>query len=514
MLSSIIMGIKGGVFIAAACWLFARLLRPEDAKWIRGAPTFLAIFIFVLGAFAYNVWLYYVVLLFLIPWKARSRAEAVALYPIALVSLPAMTVYIAAGGMMISPVDKWLVFAIGMVITMFIRRKRGGRVTGYLDIAWLMLFGLEFVQARGMNLTSAIRTWTTPVIALTIPYFVVSRNLKSVEDIRRVFLAFSFVGFVLGFISLIETTTHWLIYQSLYETLHLPRGGVSLYLKIRSGLLRAPTSFDESTSFGLFLAFTMMFCMAGRDVFKKKRGWLIALGVMFLGTVAANSRNAWVALAIGLPLYDLYRKRYASLGAKIGLIAIAYGTLMLAAEFSPYVATLTGQTADTSSTAEYRRLLLQRGLEEARKHPWTGTSLDEVLGNLQDMKQGEGIVDLVNGYLSYALTAGYGGAAALLMAFLLPCLLMFAKARSLAYDPRLQRYGAAICAIAGFSIVTTFNTSFGGKSITFYILTIAIGTAILSIKRPKRPRTGREDAAEAPTSAPPPATREPLALTS
>jgi hypothetical protein len=157
----------------------------------------------------------------------------------------------------------------------------------------------------------------------------------------------------------------------------------------------------------------------------------------------------------------------------------AFAFLMLLAEVSPYVSTMMGNSSDTAGTVDYRSLLLKRGKEEFWKHPYTGVDITTMSQNLQDLVQGEGIIDFVNGYVFYALVAGVGGLIALLVAFLGADYAMLTSRKSLMRHPfTLERYGAFVFAVATTQVVTTAFGGFGGRGSTFYYMILAIGSTL------------------------------------
>lgn len=477
MLPQILMTVKGVALLTAAVYGFAALLRKEDAAWIKGRPLAILLSMFVIGMWGHNVWVGYFALMLALPIVARSRVEAAVLYCVLTVSMPLLYTKVSIGSLYLFPADKYLFCALGLAIAFVMKRgSKPSRQTRF-DIPILIIAVLEFAHSRDAGVTATVRQYGPVVVAILVPYFALSRSLNTVEDIRRFALAFALTGFVMGLIAVVEVRLHWLIYAQLQEGLHVRRA-VNIYGKMRAGMIRAPASFGDSTTLGTYLAMTCMAVLALRNHFGSATKWYAALGVIVAGILAANTRGAVVAVGIGIIVQDVYNRRYGPLSVKLAVVGGAYLFAEAAAQFSPFFAAMLGKSADTQETADYRVQLLRRGLEEIHKHPILGTNLQAAMNNLEDLRQGEGIIDLVNGYISYGLTLGYMGIVGLVMVFVSLALAMLIARRQMRASPILMHIGGFIFSVAVFSIVNGFFTGFGGPSSTPFYEICALGSAL------------------------------------
>lgn len=483
MLSDLIMTVKGTLVIALAVYGFSTFLRREDAEWVRRAPLGIFISMFVIGMWGQTVWVPYAALLCIIPFLAKSRADAAALYAVALVSCPSIKYKIAIGSIYLMPLSKYVFLALGLWIAYLVKR-RGSPVLNRVrfDIPILIIAFLELAQARSDSPTVVLRQTVFTVLVVLLPYFVISRSLNNSADVRRFTLAIALAGFVMAAVATVEARLHWLFYKHIEAVLHIS-SVMNPYLKLRAGEVRSPASFMESTSLALFLALATIMLFAVRANFASRTKWLIALAVMGLGLLAANSRGAFVALAIGLPAFDLYRRRYAELAVKIAAGAGLFLIVLAAAQFSAFFASVIGKGSGEMGSADYRWLVWHRGLEEIAKHPLFGTSMDTAIANLEDLRQGEGIVDLVNGYINYGLTSGYPGMVGLFLVFSSLCLVMLAARRAIGVKLQISDAAAAVFGIAGYSIVSSFYSGFGGETGSPFYMVCAVGSALWALRR-------------------------------
>lgn len=482
MLSFLIMTIKVSMILWGAVYAYSKLLNPVDAAWISGRPLAMMLLFYAAGLLGHNVWVLYLTMIASLPALARNRAEGAALYVVAIGVVPDLAVLVSAGSVAIITVDKWVCLSLGLLIV-FLKSPRGGlRYRGWFDIPFLLIFALDLIQARDQNFTSTMRSLLSSILTMGIPYFVFTRSIGKVEDLRRIMIALALVGFVLAVIGVFEARTHFLVYQQMYAALNVEGAGYRMY-KLRGGLLRAVASFGDATSFSLFLALALMATIATRQSFRTTSRVVIALVVISLGIFVTSSRNAWISVGIGVLAFDLYRRRTIALAGKAMLLAMGYAFLSLLAEFSPYINTMMGHSGDTASTTDYRSQLLTRGMEEFWKHPYMGLSIAAVTANLRDLVQGEGIVDFTNGYLLYALTAGVGGLIALVMTFLLPGWAMLRVRRRHSGNVLLDRTAAFVFAVMASTLVNTAFGGTGGKSSGYFYIVLGIAAVLYAWRK-------------------------------
>lgn len=483
MINYLLMVVKVWIVLWVATMIFCRLILPEHAKWAQTRALPMMMTFYGVGMLGHFVWALYITLIAYIPLASRNRAEGAALFIVALGSVPDLQTGVFIGGAAFISFDKYVCLAIGLLITFFKEPRNGLRFSWRFDLPYALLVAIEFVQARGLNFTSTIRSLLSTTLSMAVPYLTFSRSLTKAEDVRRVMVAFTYIGFMLGLLGIFESVTHFFIYQQMYGALNVAGIGGQIY-KMRGGLLRPVTSFGDATSFSLFLAIAFGGAMACRFSFRSTSKLAIALAIIAGGIFCTSSRNAWIALLIMVLMFDFYRRRYLALLGKGAVLGGILAVLMLAAEFSPYVSTMMGNSADTASTSDYRSMLLKRGKEEFWKHPTIGIDSATIMLNMQDLRQGEGIIDFVNGYLFYALTCGFGGILALLGAFVGPPIAMLASRKALARHPfTLERYAAFVFGSGLTYMITIAFTAFGGRAAIYLGVVMAIGGVLFAWRK-------------------------------
>lgn len=402
------------VFIEAVvcCALaFAWFCLSRAAKQELGyAPAVVAI---VLPACAFllpSLTLMHVVMLLIVPVLARGSAGRIApIYLIALMMLPGLPVNIMTGSLRWWMHDLHITLAIGALIALLASPDRArGRLVH--DLPFLCIIALYVcATSRSTSITHFLREATQYGLAYAIPYFVVSRSVRSQEDIKRIMLGLMWGAIIVSAILLFEAWRTWPLYRFLYWQFGLdaPTGGD---IKLRAGMLRASGPFLESTSAAFQLVFCFFAAFLLREKFKSRMHYVLCMGFLGAGLLPPQSRGAWLALLIGFLLIELFRKRYAKVARNVALLAGGLALVGSVALVSDRVSQMAGLSGGAADTVDYRERLWERGTEEVWKYPLIGRPLPQVLAALNDLVQGENIVDFVNTYLFFALVAGVPGA--------------------------------------------------------------------------------------------------------
>ena len=479
MLSLISISIKGSLLLLLAGYGFSKLLKPEEARWIQGRPLAILVGYFLFALWSPNVWLVFAAEVIVIGFLSRSRSEAAAFYMLTLLSLPGLVREFAIGSVYLLPLDKLLFAALGLGVATIVR-PRTARASGWVDVPMWLFFALYIVQARDLNFTSTLRAITDPSLTIALPYFLLSRAIPRAEDIRRLLLTVCFGAAVMSIVAFYEARTGWLIYDSVSHHLGLASGGT--YAHGRGGVLRAGASFEEATTFGVFLGAALIAVLASRDVFQSNRKWMVAVGMLCLGLFAANARAGYLAAVLGVLAFDIYRRRYGAMIVKTGVIAGGLAVLLMAAQIVPKIGERFGLTGQGAGSIDYRTQLTRRGFEEIAKHPFFGVTMNEAHLALSDMRQGEGIVDFLNSYVLYGMTAGVPGILALAGCFLVMMSGMASRRRAYASDPQLLRFGGFVFATIGATIVIAWVSGLALRGGGFTAVIMAIFAAMCTQK--------------------------------
>ena len=109
---------------------------------------------------------------------------------------------------------------------------------------------------------------------------------------------------------------------------------------------------------------------------------------------------------------------------------------------------------------------------------------------MADLRQGEGIIDIVNTYLSVALTYGLTGLFIFLSFILLAITRVYSRTRALARtDPDLASFGTGLiaCIVGTLVMIDTMGFNFGSAKMFYVLAGLAAAYAKLTEPLPHNP---------------------------
>lgn len=394
---------------------------------------------------------YFFVILVLFVATTGGRLDSICRFGMLSLLLPQVSWSIQVGGAYLFDLDTVSVLAIGVVIKYLVRPDRKGGSSGALmpeDALIAVLLLITWIGAgRFPSLTVGLRNGVSAGLLLILPYLILRKGLRSSEEFMRFTACFALAAAIVATFAIYETRTGWVLFDSFRTIGHV--GVISNALYSRGGALRAASTMSVALMLAVALTSGLVATLYSRRYVR--RGWMLACwgGVIFLGLLMAQSRGNTALLPVAVLIFCIQRRKY-GYAAAIGIGApVVLGIALEAASISPRIAGFLQVGANAGGVAanvyDYRQLLLQRGMEVAATHRWTGQSIDDVLAQLADITQGQHIVDLVNSYLTFYLVSGLAG--------LIPLALLFVMILWKLGASRIGRAGgAALADMRGFAL--------------------------------------------------------------
>jgi O-antigen ligase len=222
------------------------------------------------------------------------------------------------------------------------------------------------------------------------------------------------MGFVLlgcafeAVVGVLESLSHHYLYSQL-QWLYGVTWGQSIGL-LRGSWMRAEAAFPGPLALAVLLLFGIGMWFALKPAIKS-RAYTVLLATLTAGLLATYGRGPILG---GLLLFGgawLLRhvsgRRYLTLMV-VGAILVSVGW---SAGIGDAVMSLVQSAPGADETADfnvrYRQELLTTSLALLEQSPWFG--VPNYIAQMQDLRQGEGIIDLVNTYLVIALNSGLAG---------------------------------------------------------------------------------------------------------
>jgi|SRR5579863_777357 len=472
--------------LALAIFRFARPIArhfTSDADFSRRRGVWLALTI--IAFLSPTFWWFVALGAPLLIWARRRDSNPVALYLLLLHVVPSLPVPIPVIGINeLFDLDNYrlLSFCVLIPVALHLRRtKDGTRVAGVRGMDVLLLgYGVLQValyippdlphhEILPDSMTNMLRRVVLFVVDVYALYFVVSRGCSDRGKLRDAMAAFCLGCGIMAAVGVFESARHWLLYADLQ--IRWTEVYTRLWLE-RAGWLRAEASAGHSLSLGYLLAIAFGFWLYLQTYVSSKRSRLAVTLLLWLGLIAAYSRGPWLgAVVVYLSFMAVGPGSFARTFKAAAVIALLFGAVSLTPLGDRILSVLPffGGSVDSGNVV-YRERLLDRSWELLRERPFFGDQLAQF--KLEDLRQGEGIIDFVNTYADVALSYGLVG----LFCFVAFALLGLARAyqtirRTAAADPDLAWLGTSLVACISGTLLMLADSSFTlGYEKMFYVL--------------------------------------------
>jgi hypothetical protein len=419
--------------------------------------------------------------------KMPGRAAAIYIALLPMIPLFSYSIPGFAGINKLITLDYHRVLVLGLLIPAWIAARRSDasreRTRGVVDFfvlyaSWVILHAF----LRPSSVTDNLRTALEAVLFLLLPYVALRRLIVTRDDIRAAVTTLVFSAFVVAFISFVEQRMTQNLYAPLPALLELPdQTYLTVVQYLRFGLLRIRGSIGGGIGFFMVFALSGLICLWRLGLL---RGWRFPLGVvtLLLPIFFTGTRGAWIMCA--LTLATIVGFRFIATPARF-LTASALSLFVL-----PRVLGWLATAEDDFGTFQYRVRLLESSLPLIWEKPiagW-GTLLDVFAsGRLEHMRQGEGIIDIVNTYLLEAMVRGVPGVVLFTCALLASVVAVLRRLRDcdeseLAFCQPVAAFLTSVALGLSFLLVTTSPT---GHTMAYLSLLVVLSTVFAAL-----PRTG------------------------
>lgn len=332
------------------------------------------------------------------------------------------------------------------------------KIVDTLVVCFVLLITVLTFRHSEATATDTVRRLITNVLEIGVPYFVFSRCLMTVGDIRKGYMALVFGTLSFPVIGVIEFLRQWRLFNVVAQGWGAEM--VQFYL-FRDGMLRSAGPAIEAIAFG-FICMIAMGCML--SLMTREKRTMVVMGIFAafaIGLVTSLSRGPWVGAAIMLVVYLLARPKAVSTGVQATLLGgLALVPVLMSPlgdkiiRYLPFVGTV------ENNNVEYRQQLIDNSMAIIGRHPIFGAAEFLNEPEMLVMRQGQGIIDVVNTYVALALEFGLLTLAIFLLIFVLTGLsvLPMAFRRDALAEP--ARQWLAIMAATMVTIATVSSVSY------------------------------------------------------
>jgi O-Antigen ligase len=439
-----------------------------------------------------DIWLFYAAAIVVLLVSIKKEPEPLALFVFILFALPSLNATVSGFGLVnhLFTLTSARLFTMVLLVPLALTLLKSKEVKplGSLlpDKFLLGYLGLQFALLLQFDtFTSALRQGVFyQSLDWLIPYFVFSRGIQNFAQLKAIFQSFLWGLSMLAVLSCFESIRNWKLYLPMYDALGLSFDSPSLYL-MRGDSLRSSVTTGHAITLGLLFAVSINMAMG---FWKEKDGlkWkvpVIAL-LSFAGLWFTYSRGPLIGAIIGLAAFKLARLKASVVLPLILIVAVLVGLLFspLGDEVRTKLPLFSNDSGD--DTISYRQQLMTVGIQIVLQNPWFGVPASIFASGMESLRQGEGIIDLVNTYLGVALSSGLTGLSLFIGFYLFSLIRLLTLVQHTPEDDKFitRAIFGSIVAI----LVTLATASFSGPIQFSSVLLVASAVAIGEIVRPSR----------------------------
>lgn len=440
----------------------------------------------LVGFLSQNFWLFVVVVSLLLYNAAKKEPNKIAMFFFLVLALPQIKVEIPgfAGIRYFYIVDYLRILTIVVLLPTCVDARKLAIAQGNkahlpdkILAAYILLnLALQMQYDVATNVMRSALSWGIDVV---IPYYAISRSLKDLKRFREVLMSFVIAAMLASIVGAFEFARHWILFASAGDAL-----GVEWdpgYLA-RGEFLRASATSGQSIVFGYVIAVAIGLFLGLRRSVPKSIVYASGMGLLFVGVVSPLSRGPWVGLLVMLlsfavtgdkPVRRIFKYSLAMLPLGVALIFTDYGQKIV--DYLPFVGTV------DKENVTYRQQLFETSFQIILDNPFFGST--DYLLHMEELRQGQGIIDLVNTYLIVGLNTGFVGLGLYVLFFVTILLAAFKRLKQEPLGVELHSVGQALVAalVGSLAIIATVSPIYHVPFLLWSLTAMCLAFACLSL---------------------------------
>ena len=334
------------------------------------------------------------------------------------------------------------------------------------------------------SITHGMRLVFNYSLAIALPYLAFSKVIKHTEVLQKLCFALLFSLIPMALIGCFESLKYWKLYSSAFA--HVLGDGNYLSYRLRGDSLRANALYASPIVLGYAMVIGLGFLIYIKK-YVTNINIIRFISLFFLASLYfTKARGPWLGLAILGILYiwsgPQKFSNLARLALLTGLLAIPLSLTPVGNKVFEMLPFLSSEESHEASTVNYRFRLIQQGWLVFQKSPILGTINYRDTPEMEVMRQGQGIIDVVNSYIHITLSYGLTGLALFLFIFIGLLLSLQKTIKSLpSSESELIHIGRVLFAVMGAIIFIIFTVSSIDFIPIFYWSIAGICSAYLKI---------------------------------
>jgi O-antigen ligase len=361
-----------------------------------------------------NVWIYVALVVVVLSVVKKRESHVFGLYLLLLFAAPSAHVPIPGFGLIehLFMLDHYRLISLTLLLPVALSLAKDAHtvrfgqspvdwmVFGYLVLTWVLTFSETGV-------TNGLRTGVLQFIDGWLPYYVASRSLKSIDDLRNAMTGILIGALLLSVLGVFEVLRSWKLYMASIAEYGLR---VNQAYKLRGPFIRPGASVQDSIVLGTSVVFGMCVLLSLKERISGRFQYGVLWMILVMGLLASLSRAPWLSgILLVLIFYGVEGKGARSM-LMVGLISVIVGFVLsffpsgnVILDLLPFV----GQSEQGS--IDYRMNWFSASAPVIERNLFFGSIHAIGAPELEVMRNGEGIIDLVNTFLAVLLYYGLAG---------------------------------------------------------------------------------------------------------
>jgi hypothetical protein len=422
-------------------------------------------FLLLVGFLSHNFWILMVATLILGLYLSGKDSHRLSAFLFLLFTLPAFTKDIPGFGIInyFYSIGYVQILALCLLLPLYIKLRSEHGVTPFLKLHADKFFLAYFLLQLGQQLqvdsvTNTMRYALKIFIEYFLPYYVASRSIKNLQDFKDVLRSLLIAILAIVPLAAFEYLRGWLLFSYIMGVLDVD-WGLGTYLG-RGGAVRAQVTAGQAIPMGfVFMVGIGLYYYVSRLI-SSRRDFYLLFFMLLVGLLVPVSRGPWLGAVVILAILIITRQGGVKQLIKYSAIAAPVVAAYMAGLFDPVINAIPFLSgALDMGTADYRTQLIEVSLSVLKLNLWFGSFYYLDHPSMQQMIQADGIIDMVNTYLSIAMSYGLVGLILYVMTFVCALFNFYTGFKTVPFDTEMNFLGRALVATMIGILVTIFTVS-------------------------------------------------------
>ena len=445
-----------------------RFTAPEDFERRRMVWYVLTITGFLSPSF----WVYVAVAAPLLAWVAKKDSTPIAVFLFFIFVVPTVALEIPIVGIKrIFDLNNWRILCLVVLLPAVVARLQKSAAgqpmrLNTMDVLLLLYGALQLLLFMPYeSLTNTARRGFLFLLDTYLVFFACSRLLTNKDRLGDAMGALCLSAAIMAPMAAFESTRFWLLYLEIAERWGDPN--VFGWL-MRGDSLRSMVSTGHSITLGYMMAMALGCWMYLKTLQSGAWGNRGVLMLLTAGLVFSYARGAWLAGVLACVIFVvLGSSNLAKFSKQVALLAAMTAAFLATPVGSSLADSLPFIGSQNQGTVEYRQQIAETSWALIQQNPLLGNPF--VLLQMEDLRQGQGIIDIVNAYAQVALFYGLIGLSLYVGVSLISLLRSYSLVRRARANQDMQMVALG-AALIGCSLSNLFFMATAGQSWLQWVL--------------------------------------------